>query len=375
MIKKEIGYSYNDLTIVPAVLSDVKSRSEIICKDSNNRLPIFVAPMSSVINEKNYEEFERNGLYTVIPRSVPIMTRIRLFGNDGKLFNDIENRFIAMSLSEFEKHFCDPIKARTSYRNKHFNVCVDIANGHMKHLYDLCFTAKKLAYEHEYTLILMVGNIANPETYREICMMTYDTQTPIIDYVRVGIGNGAGCTTSSNVSIHYPIATLIDECNNIKKELQLPNPTKIVADGGIRNFSDVIKALALGADYVMIGSLFAKALESCGAKQFTNYKGEKQMCSAQEAYELYEKGAQLYTRFYGMASADGQIAISGKKTKTAEGIVKMLPVEYKLYKWVENMDSYLRSAMSYCDCKKLDEFIGKQTLIVNSIGEQSAVNK
>ena len=108
---------------------------------------------------------------------------------------------------------------------------------------------------------------------------------------------------------------------------------------------------------------------------FTNYKGESEMCSAEAAQELYDKGAQLYTRFYGMASADGQIAINHKKTKTAEGITKMLPVEYKLHKWVENMQDYLRSAMSYCGSFKLDEFIGRQTLIVNSPAEIAAVNK
>jgi hypothetical protein len=108
---------------------------------------------------------------------------------------------------------------------------------------------------------------------------------------------------------------------------------------------------------------------------FTNYKCEKEMCSADDAYELYEKGAQLYTKFYGMASAEGQIAINKKKTKTAEGIVKMLPVEYKLHKWVENMSDYLKSAMSYCDCFSLDDFIGNQTLIVNSFAEVNAVNK
>ncbi len=191
------------------------------------------------------------------------------------------------------------------------------------------------------------------------------------------------CITSSNTSVHYPMASLIDECNAIKKyyienyqkEYTLKFVPKIVADGGIRNYSDVIKALALGADYVMIGSVFAKCLESCGAKMFTNYKGEKEMCSADAAYELYEKGAQLYTRFYGMASADGQIAINHKKTKTAEGITKMLPVEYKLHKWVENMQDYLRSAMSYCGAFMLKDFIGQQTLVVNSPAEINAVNK
>ena len=372
MIDTTTKYAYNDLTIVPAVMSKVRSRSEIKCVDDNDRLPIFVAPMSAVINDKNYEVYETNDLYTVIPRSVDFGTRVKLFGNNGRLFNDNNFRFIAMSLNEFKDFFCD--RKNLIAGGQRFNVCIDIANGHMQYLYDLCEIAKGIAEENEYELVIMTGNIANPDTYHEICMMRINDR-PLIDYIRVGIGSGAGCITSSNTATHYPMASLIDECNKVKRRLQLPECTKIVADGGIRNYSDVIKALALGADYVMIGSLFAKCLESCGVKQFTNYMGEKQMCSAQEAYELYEKGAQLYTKFYGMASADGQIAINHKKTKTAEGITKMMPVEYKLHKWVENMCDYLRSAMSYCGSFNLNNFIGRQTLVVNSPAEINAVNK
>ena len=93
------------------------------------------------------------------------------------------------------------------------------------------------------------------------------------------------CITSSNTSIHMPQATLIDECNKEKKNIitlrdnrdNLDEPKfneslfpKIVADGGIRNYSDIIKALALGADYVMVGSLFAQCIESAGEKTNKN---------------------------------------------------------------------------------------------------------
>jgi hypothetical protein len=84
---------------------------------------------------------------------------------------------------------------------------------------------------------------------------------------------------------------------------------------------------------------------------------------------------QIDVKFFGMASADGQKSISGEKTKTAEGITKWLPVKYTLAGWVENMISYLRSAMSYTDCNTLKEFIGKPELIVNSISEIQAVNR
>ena len=250
------------------------------------------------------------------------------------------------------------------------------------------------------------------------------------------------CITTSNVSAHYPQASLINECYNIKQQLLLETITehgftshkynenilpKIVADGGIRNYDNVIKALALGADYVMIGSLFAQCIESAGSKvqkddseklpyieyplyRFNNFRIDNkgyvygyyteefinesikpwEEClvnspDKEHAKSQYDKQlkflkeekciGQLCVKFFGMASADGQKSISGKKTKTAEGITKWLPVKYTLKGWVENMASYLRSAMSYTDCKTLDEFIGTPDLIINSISEINAVNK
>lgn len=70
------------------------------------------------------------------------------------------------------------------------------------------------------------------------------------------------CSTTQNVAIGYPMGSLIQECYDVS--CLLDNPAKIVADGGMKTYSDVIKALALGADYVMVGSIFNKAIESCG---------------------------------------------------------------------------------------------------------------
>lgn len=206
------------------------------------------------------------------------------------------------------------------------------------------------------------------------------------------------CITTSNVSAHYPQASLIDECKIIKDYYNENKYNKnynrkipaIVADGGIRNYDHVIKALALGADYVMIGSLFAQCIESAGDKYDLSsiifnsklWKSNTLRINNNDEWfgHMYLSNAEKYigelnVKFFGMASADGQKSISGQKTKTAEGITKYLPVKYILSGWVNNMISYLRSAMSYCDCKTLEEFIGKQELIPNSISEIQAVNK
>ncbi len=441
MIKNITGYSYNDLTLVPATISNISSRSECnpFLTNDGNYLPIFTAPMASVVNIENIKVFENNHIYPIIPRNIPIVQRmLSLHSNN--------NYWVALSLNEFKSFFIDD-KRLDEYTGI-FHICVDIANGHMEKLYELCKKAKLISNEHSYKLVIMTGNIANPNTYRWICDFNYLSNIRVIDYIRVGIGGGSGCITTSNVSIHYPQASLIDECYHIKQSLlslhnDLGEPKfneslfpKIVADGGIRNYDHVIKALALGADYVMVGSLFAQCIESAGDKIQKNveqkdpikfpiarykdfYKDDKgnwwghytdnfiehllepwknnidkykdqpvgsdttnDYLIAIEKYndKLKDLACDKFigpidVKFFGMASADGQKSISGIKTKTSEGITKYLPVKYTLKGWTENMISYLRSAMSYTNCTSLDEFIGKQTLIVNSISEIYAVNK
>lgn len=428
MIDKEVKYSYNDLTIKPSITTSIKHRSECNCfVDDDNNLPIFASPMTSVVNEDNYEIFKENGITPIIPRSVSLEKRIDIMS---------EANWVAMSLKEFEDLF---IKNSNESLNKFgctYKVCIDIANGHMSHLYSLCVRAKRKALDIGYDLCIMIGNIANPKTYKYIMeSVEYATKSgyrvPAIDYVRVGIGGGAGCTTTSNVGVHYPQASLIDECYTYRKHYCGNNYPKIIADGGIRNYNDVIKALALGADYVMIGSVFAQCVESAGMKttrsgesktlpfpmkrykSFTIHNGyvkgfytdefiEKMSESWKKLYdETKEFGpddpryAAAYMKyherlddlsqeknigrmdvvFFGMASADGQKAISGEKTKTAEGITKRLPVKWTLSQWTENMIAYLRSAMSYTDHNFLSDFIGGVVLVVNSPQEIQAINK
>lgn len=436
MIKNTIGYSYNDLTILPATISHIKSRSECNCRYEDGMLPIFASPMASVVNCENVKTFRENHITPIVPRNISLSDRLEMM---------YYGEWIALSLKEFKEYFITRVENNENDNLTTFGgtcyICVDIANGHMEYLYELCREAKAISSKHSYKLVIMTGNIANPETYEWICNFNKLCKASVIDYIRVGIGGGSGCITTSNVSIHYPQASLIDECYNIKKQLSRETVTehgftshkynknilpKIVADGGIRNYDHVIKALALGADYVMIGSLFAQCIESAGEKTTKPLHSKLLLRFPIERYKYFEidkngnwsayytdeyikeasktweeslvnspdkQHAQLsYDRrindlkqekvighidvkFFGMASADGQKSISGEKTKTAEGITKYLPIKYTLSGWVNNMESYLKSAMSYNDCKNLIDFKGNQILIVNSISEISAVNK
>lgn len=171
------------------------------------------------------------------------------------------------------------------------------------------------------------------------------------------------CSTTVHTGIGYPMASLISEC--YAASFGLKNSAKIVADGGMQNYSDIIKALALGADYVMVGSLFNKAIESCG----DNYLWNTVKVPKIVAKFAYKQGIPVYKKFRGMSTKEVQKKWSKEVLTTSEGVIRFRRVEYTLAKWVENFEAYLRSAMSYTASENLDEFIGGVN--VNKITENS----
>lgn len=312
--------SFNDICLVPAVISEIEHRSECNPYLNNGMLPLFTAPMTSVIDENNWKIFQENKINTIIPRSVNWETRLDLS----------DQTFVAVSLSEFEE-----VVKYVDFSDCRY-ICIDIANGHMKKLLDLCKKAKNVFGSR---IQIMAGNIANPETYFEYAKAG-------IDYVRCGIGTSPICTTSANSGVHFPMVSLLTEINRCKSAIEAwidhgdseyTSVPKIVADGGFSNFDQIIKALAIGADYVMLGKIFAMSEEACG--EVVPTKDEKYM-----------------RKYYGMSTKKAQAEFGNTELKTAEGIETLVPIKYTLAGWCDNFISYLRSAMSYTNSRNLNEF-------------------
>lgn len=312
MIETRKLYSLNDVCIVPTEITSIKSRSECDCKVPNIEgtrigfLPVIAAPMSCVMkNESDYLEFWNSGVSCVIPRTIPLEKRLEL----------CKTVFCGFSLGEAK----DVIMKLPS--NSVINVCLDIANGHMVEQFKI---GRDLRNHFGDSLRLMGGNIANPETY-----MHYEVSG--FDFVRVSVGSGSGCLSSTQTAIHYPMASLLDDINERYIKGYKNRRCRIIADGGMTGYSDIIKALALGADYVMAGLIFAKAA-----------KGKELVGDSLE--------------YYGMSTKRAQKEMGKTELKTSEGKFLSIQKEYTLQGWVENFDSYLRSSMSYCDSKSLEEF-------------------
>lgn len=332
-------FDFDDILIQPAKISNIRSRSEINVKLENGMYPLMTAPMDTVIDEMNYSLFKQNGIIPVLPRTKNPNTEF------------IENGFLSYSMVDFEKLFLE----ETIKTNETMMVLIDVANGHMSDLFKL---VNKSKFKYGDKLQLMVGNVANPDTF-------YEYVKTDVDYVRIGIGNGNGCLTTVQTGIGYPMASLISECHKIKTKLRESRPfikTKIVADGGFKKYSDIIKGLALGADFIMLGSILNKCLESAGetTKRRDSTLGGYDIVNqySQETLDMFNVDIPIYKIFRGMSTKEVQKNWGKEILTTSEGIVKKQQVEYTIEGWVNNFESYLKSAMSYTDKKKLHHFIG-----------------
>ena len=362
MLNKEVKYGLKDIAIVPAAISNINSRSKCNPYDSSGFLPLFTAPMSSVVDLNNYKLFIENKIAPIIPRNIDLETRKEM----------CSETWCAFSMKEFYDEFENTLEPILI--NKY--VLIDIANGGMKILHDSIRFAKEI---HGDKLIIMAGNVANPETYIVLCEAG-------VNYCRIGVGNGGGCLTSSNLGVNFPSASLISEC--YEASLQLKNPAYIVADGGIKGYSDIIKCLALGADFVQVGSVFNKMLESSGetkvSNSILNLYGQLSKIScgniivdqySNDILKCFKDGIGYTKAFYGMSTKKAQKELGNAKLKTSEGIELCNEVEYTMSQWTENFTDYLKSAMSYTNSKTLDDFIGEVQTIVISQTAQDAINK
>ena len=391
---KKVGYELSDVNIVQADISFINHRAE--CNPyikfpnmDNDFYPVIVSPMGAVTNEHNYKTWLNEKFMCVVPRTVDVEKRLEI----------MYEAFASFSLNEAEDilRFVD-LKDRTAY------VCIDIAHGTMNRLYEVC---KDLKQHYGQQMIVMTGNVANPKAY------IYYANAGI-DYLRACIGTGSRCTTSANVGVHYPTATLLDELRMEKERWEIefgkPAPTKIIADGGIANFDDIQKCLALGADLVMSGSIFAKSWEACGnigymhpdnlnmtdaipekvyfdkiiglekalkdmLQDYDKYDGRAQQLLQEEIAQVTESLSKMkkrkpYREYMGMSTKKMQLATGGSGKTTAEGISRPIPVEYNINKWADNMKSFLVSVMSYTDSKTLEELARNSELIINLSGDK-----
>lgn len=157
-------FDFDDILIIPKVKTHIKSRYQGISLPKT--LPLFTAPMDTVVNETNYQLFLNAGISVTLPRTI----------KRNHIVDLPQGVFVSMGFDDID------FELKTSLRNIRNNehILIDVANGHMQKVFDYCREIKRLRPD----IILMVGNIANPDTY------TWYAKGECVDYIRVGIGNG-----------------------------------------------------------------------------------------------------------------------------------------------------------------------------------------
>lgn len=315
----------NEVTIIPSKTTKIVSRTkECNARNLSGRLPIFVSPMDSIINEDNYSLFNKD-FTAILPRTVSFDRRIEWLKKGAWVaFGLNETEKLCRMIEKDEIHIVSPVT----------RICIDQANGHMEKVITVGKWLRSLIGPGGE---IMIGNIANPRTITTIAYNNF------ADWVRVGIGGGSPCTTSVQTGVHYPMASLIAECHFYKSTFEFGEKRnlKIIADGGINGSGDICKALALGADAVMCGRLFASVEESA-SPMIVSSTQDNQYIKIKE--------------YWGMSTKRAQKNMGGEGNKNSEGIIDNILVDCNLRERTEQIESSIKSAMSYCNAYTLDEF-------------------
>lgn len=206
-------------------------------------------------------------------------------------------------------------------------IVVDTAHGHSGNV----LKAVRLIKETYPDLQLVAGNVATGEATKALIEAGADA-------VKVGIGPGSICTTRVIAGIGVPQITAIYDCAQAAKEYGVP----VIADGGIKYSGDIVKAIAAGADTVMIGSLFGGCEESPGATEL--YQGRK--------YKVYRGMGSLAAMEKGSSDRYFQ---EGSKKLVPEGVEGRIAYKGEVSEVIYQLLGGLRAGMGYCGTPTIPE--------------------
>ena len=209
-------------------------------------------------------------------------------------------------------------------------VIIDTAHGHSQGVID---TVKAVRKKYP-ALNLVAGNVGTAEGTRALVRAG-------VDAVKVGIGPGSICTTRIVAGIGVPQITAIMECASVAAKAGVP----VIADGGIKQTGDIAKAIAAGADSVMIGGLFAGVDESPGEKVL--YEGR--------SYKIYRGMGSMEAMKAGSRDRYFQDAEDDLQKLVPEGIEGRVPFKGALGETIYQMVGGLRAAMGYSGARTIRE--------------------
>lgn len=318
------GLSFDDVLIVPNHHSMVESRQDpdvSVAFDENKTLvePVIASPMDTVASPELLAGLSSLGTFGIMHRYCSKADQLETLKRAEKLLVAGEELYAGVALGTHEDLDDDDLLAVCEMASV---LCVDVANGDSIGSVDTVRNVRRLFPEKH----IMAGNVATSGGVVRLGDAGADS-------VRIGIGSGAACSTRTMTGIGVPQLTAIMWCREAADDWGV----KLIADGGIRNPGDLCKALAAGADLVMLGSIFAGSHESPS--------------------ELTEDEYGNPVKYYrGMASKAAQDTRGGLRVIVPEGVEGTVPYRGTVQDILTQFVGGLRSSMTYVNAQNLDRY-------------------
>jgi len=306
--------NYSDVYLIPRY-STLESRSladtSVQLGKHQFTLPVIPSNMETVIDKDLYLNLMRAGVFCVMHRFQDNLPQLKLIEDSDA--SDILS--VSVGVNPDSLVF---LKTALSLKRQIDYITIDVAHGHHSKVKEATKNIRKICPE----AFIIAGNVTTPEAVG-------DLESWGANAIKVGIGPGLACTTRLQTGFHIPMFTAVSSCAEVAK-------VPIIADGGVKHYGDIAKALAAGATMVMCGSLFAN-------------------CSDSPAPVV--NGRKIY---FGSASFEAK-----KESRHVEGMMLELEPSITSLARIEEIRQALQSSISYAGGTNLACFSNIEYITIN----------
>ena len=325
--------TFDDVLLLPKYSDILPSKTNItlqLTEEISLKVPFLTSAMDTVTESKMAMAIAKEGGIGIIHRNLEVKKQ------SDEIKKVKNKKLIVGAAIGTNKEDLD--RARSLISNGVDLIVIDTAHGHSKKVLQTLLKVKKITKN----VPICVGNIATGEAAKKL----YNSGA---DIIKVGIGPGSICTTRMVAGIGVPQISAIMEVKKVLNKKDI----KIISDGGIKFSGDIAKALAAGADAIMMGSIFAGTDESPGKKFKISGK----------FYKQYRGMGSIGAMSAGSANRYFQKNFKDKSKFVPEGVEGRVEYKGKVSKIIYQLQGGLRSSMGYIGAKNLSEINKKAKFI------------